>query len=124
MSRSEADYTAFQPRLLLLAPFLALLLTLLHISERAQPVASLLGVSMSAPPAGTTRVSTKQLNKDVPSVPLGSGSGASMTTGSEGEAVPAVPPKEAESGVDYYMNLQAIQNTMGWVSVAVLSRFC
>ena len=26
---------------------------------------------------------------------------------------PVVPPKEAESGVDYYMNLQAIQNLMG-----------
>lgn len=40
-------------------------------------------------------------------------SGAGSTGASGG--IPAVPPKEAESGVDYYMNLQAIQNTMGWV---------
>jgi hypothetical protein len=41
--------------------------------------------------------------------------GVTTTTGPDGELLPAVPPKEAESGVDYFMNLQAIQNTMGWV---------
>lgn len=36
-----------------------------------------------------------------------------------GGAVPVVPPKEAESGVDYYLNIQAIQNLMGLVYVSL-----
>jgi len=37
----------------------------------------------------------------------------STSTGPDGHEIPVVPPKEVESGVDYYMNLQAIQNIMG-----------
>lgn len=39
--------------------------------------------------------------------------GFSTSTGPDGQEIPVVPPKEVESGVDYYMNIQAIQNLMG-----------
>lgn len=49
----------------------------------------------------------------------GSGYTASSIENGEGggsnAVFPVVPPKEAESGVDYLMNLQAIQNLMGLV---------
>ncbi|KAL0240300.1 hypothetical protein I308_106550 [Cryptococcus tetragattii IND107] len=43
---------------------------------------------------------------------------ATATRDESGEtvSVPVVPPKEVESGVDYFMNIQAIQNLMGLVS--------
>ena len=40
---------------------------------------------------------------------------ASQVDKEGGVAVQVVPPKEAESGVDYYLNVQAIQNLMGIV---------
>jgi hypothetical protein len=63
---------------------------------------SLLGVTLSASSA-TQRVHSS---------PTLAQNGFTATNGPDGE-VPVVPPKEAESGVDYYMNLQAIQNLMG-----------
>ena len=93
---------AFNPRLLLLLPSATLILLLLHIHERAHPLPSLLGVK-TPPASATARTSVS---------PLGALGGVTASTGPEGE-VPVVPPKEAESGVDYYMNLQAIQNLMG-----------
>ncbi len=37
------------------------------------------------------------------------------TVDADGKEVPAAPPGTAESAVDYYMNLQGIQNLMGVV---------
>ena len=64
---------------------------------------------MVAPPpvAGTVRVTA------APSQEGGSAFTASTNEKDGGGAVPVVPPKEAESGVDYYLNIQAIQNLMG-----------
>jgi hypothetical protein len=98
--------SAFKPRLLLLAPFLSIITLLLHLHERSTPLPSLIGVSQSPPSAGTTRLAPVSGPKEA---------SMSATTGADGEPIPAVPPKEAESSVDYYMNIQAIQNTMGWM---------
>ena len=116
---------AFIPRLLLLLPSAGLMILLLHVQERAQPLPSLLGTSPSpAYPIGTARMSTSTPGNEDGQVSKGLGIKSGMngtgeysaTSGVDGEAaVPAVPPKEAESGVDYYMNLQAIQNLMGQV---------
>ena len=94
--------TAFNPRLLLLLPSATLVLILTHIHEKTHPLPSLLGVTLSAASA-TQRVNT--------SPSLGA-SAFTATQGPDGETA-VVPPKEAESGVDYYLNLQAIQNLMG-----------
>lgn len=93
---------AFNPRLLLLLPSAILVLLLVHIQERTHPIPSLLGVTLTAPTA------TQRVNSS-PAVSQGA---FTTTNGPDGET-PVVPPKEAESGVDYYMNLQAIQNLMG-----------
>ena len=61
-----------------------------------------------SPSTATTRVGTTHPIAN----PNGS-AGFTATTGPDGESIPVVPPKEAESGVDYYMNLQAIQNLLG-----------
>jgi hypothetical protein len=47
--------------------------------------------------------------------PAGGTFTASQVDKEGGVAVPVVPLKEAESGVDYYLNVQAIQNLMGIV---------
>jgi len=100
--------TAFKPRLLLLIPSLTLTLLLLHAHERTNPLPSLLGVSTASASAGRTRVG--------PSTNSDTGKDTfSTSTGPDGQEIPVVPPKEVESGVDYYMNLQAIQNLMGLV---------
>jgi hypothetical protein len=62
-----------------------------------------------APAAGTVRIA-----------PSSGQDGGGTFTASQvdkegGVAVPVVPLKEAESGVDYYLNVQAIQNLMGIV---------
>jgi len=95
---------AFKPRLLLLLPSATLILLLLHIHERNHPLPSLLGVKTS-PASPTARTSVS---------PISGLGNVTTSTGPEGE-IPVVPPKEAETGVDYYMNLQAIQNLMGLV---------
>lgn len=103
------DPVAFNPRLLLLLPSATLILILLHNHERNKPLPSLLGVVAPPPSAGTVRVTT---------TPSQDGSGtfsASTVDKDGGGTVPVVPPKEAESGVDYYLNIQAIQNLMGLV---------
>lgn len=93
--------------MLLLIPSLTLILILLHLSELRKPLPSLLGGSIPTPSASTLRTTGTKVDAD--------GGPVSISTGPDGEPVPVVPPKETESGVDYYMNLQAIQNTMGWV---------
>ena len=107
-SRYDADRLrkAFKPRILLLVPSATLILLLLHMHERTKPLPSLLGVAIPATSAGTVRLGAS------PSMGAGKGS-FSATTGPDGESLPVAPPKEAESGVDYYMSLQAIQNLMG-----------
>ncbi|ORX34478.1 hypothetical protein BD324DRAFT_636086 [Kockovaella imperatae] len=118
-------FISFKPRLLLLVPSLLLILILLHIHERQHPLPSLLGVPL--PPdgeIGTTRLPTSAPSNQAASVAVNSltkvnagATGYSATNAStESEPLPAVPPKEAESGVDYYMNVQAIQNLMGQIS--------
>ncbi|KIR57648.1 hypothetical protein I314_06543 [Cryptococcus bacillisporus CA1873] len=107
-------FICFQPRALLLLPSLSLIVLLLHIHERTHPVPSLIGI-ISPPPLATARVhppsSTDQSSPDKPYT-------ATATRDESGEtvSVPVVPPKEVESGVDYFMNIQAIQNLMGLVS--------
>ncbi|KAK1926478.1 integral peroxisomal membrane peroxin-domain-containing protein [Papiliotrema laurentii] len=98
-------FIAFNPRILLLLPSATLILVLIHIHEKTHPLPSLLGVTLSASSA-TQRVHSS---------PTLAQNGFTATNGPDGE-VPVVPPKEAESGVDYYMNLQAIQNLMGQIS--------
>lgn len=105
-TNADSHTPAFKPRLLLLAPFLSIITLLLHLHERSTPLPSLIGVSQSPPSAGTTRLAPVSGPKEA---------SMSATTGADGEPIPAVPPKEAESSVDYYMNIQAIQNTMGWM---------
>lgn len=67
------------------------------------PLPSLLGVSL-APAEATLRYSTTH-----PSTR----ESYSATAAPDGEGQPVAPPKDAESSVDVYMNLQAIQNLMG-----------
>ena len=95
---------AFKPRILLLIPSLTLTLIFLHIREKTQPLPSLLGTYL--PPSSAT----VRLENSV----KGDESYTASTAEGEGN-VPVVPAKEAESGVDYFMNLQAIQNLMGLV---------
>ena len=102
---------AFKPRILLLVPFLSLTLLLLHHHERTNPLPSLLGVSMPLTSVGTTRTGPSP-NPD------GGRDTFSTSTAPDGHEIPVVPPKEAESGVDYYMNIQAIQNLMGIMCAA------
>ncbi|KIR70363.1 hypothetical protein CNBG_9658 [Cryptococcus deuterogattii R265] len=107
-------FICFQPRALLLLPSLSLIVLLLHIHERTHPVPSLVGM-ISPPPLATARVrppsSTGESSPDKSYT-------ATTTRDESGETVglPVVPPKEVESGVDYFMNIQAIQNLMGLVS--------
>lgn len=69
---------------------------------------------ISPPPLATARVrppsSTGESSPDKSYT-------ATTTRDESGETVglPVVPPKEVESGVDYFMNIQAIQNLMGLV---------
>jgi hypothetical protein len=100
---------AFNPRLLLLLPSITLLLVILYNHERNKPLPSLIGVVAPAPAAGTVRVAPGSSQEG------GSAFTASQVEREGGGAVPVVPPKEAESGVDYYLNVQAIQNLMGIV---------
>ncbi|ORY27745.1 integral peroxisomal membrane peroxin-domain-containing protein [Naematelia encephala] len=105
-------FTCFQPRILLLLPSLILILLLLHVHERNHSFPSLLGVFTPTPTAGTVRVNPSPNPNSTATF-----SASTVPDGTEGGAqIPVVPPKEAESGVDYYMNLQAIQNLMGLVS--------
>ncbi|WVQ97954.1 hypothetical protein IAU59_005074 [Kwoniella sp. CBS 9459] len=124
-------FICFQPRTLLLLPSLILILILLHVHEKTTPLPSLLG-TVIPPSTATERIggSPTSPNPAVATNASASGSGAagagggsggySTTTTKDAEgdtvSVPVVPPKEVESGVDYYMNLQAIQNLMGLIS--------
>lgn len=92
-----ADDEAFYPRLLLLAPSATVILLLLHLHEKAHPsLPSMLGITSTT---GSAPMTSRE--KDV-----------TLTSNTDGE-LPAVPLQTAESSVDYYMNLQAIQNLMG-----------
>jgi hypothetical protein len=87
---------------------MTLLLIILYNHERNKPLPSLIGVIAPAPAAGTVRVTPGSAQE-------GGAFTASQVEKEGGVAVPVVPPKEAESGVDYYLNVQAIQNLMGIV---------
>ncbi|WWD07804.1 hypothetical protein V865_005908 [Kwoniella europaea PYCC6329] len=114
------SFICFKPRVLLLLPSLILILILLHTHEKTSPLPSLLGISM--PPSNLTDRKTvpgsPDLSKANSGNPTSGGYSTTTTKDSEGETVekPTVAPKESESGVDIYMNLQAIQNLMGLVS--------
>ncbi|WVW78583.1 hypothetical protein I302_100539 [Kwoniella bestiolae CBS 10118] len=117
-------FICFKPRVLLLLPSLTLILILLHTHEKSSPLPSLLGIS-TAPPTLTERknvppspdLSKSSSGQNTNSASAG-GYSTTTTKDSEGETVekPTVAPRESESGVDIYMNLQAIQNLMGLVS--------
>ncbi|WVF69896.1 hypothetical protein IAT40_004679 [Kwoniella sp. CBS 6097] len=121
-------FICFQPRILLLFPSLILILILLHIHEKTTPLPSLLGTFIP-PTTATDRIGVPPSSPNPADVihttgsgTSGSGGGFSSTTTKDPEgdtiSVPVVPPKEVESGVDYFMNLQAIQNLMGLISDA------
>lgn len=80
---------------------LAIFITL---QEQKRPVPSLIGITQVAPAAGSTR----RGGGDSPSY--------SASTAPDADGVPVVPPREAESTVDYYMNMQALQNLMGMIA--------
>lgn len=96
-------FICFQPRMLLLLPTTFLLMLFTYMQERKNPVPSLIGVTQIAAPVGTARVSS-------------AGGDHSTSTAPESEGAPVVPPREAESTIDYYMNIQAIQNLMGLIA--------
>lgn len=99
-------FISFNPRALLFFPTALLLLLYINLQEKKAPIPSLLGVTIDAPDIGTHRV--------------GSGAAAySTTTAPDGEGSPAPPPKEAETSVDYLMNMQGIQNLLGFVADTV-----
>jgi hypothetical protein len=104
--------SAFKPRLLLLIPSLTLILVLLHLHERSHPIPTLIGTTHALPSIGTGRV---PVGASPNAGSSGNGGTYTTSTGADGETIPVVPPKETESGIDYYMNLQAIQNLMGLV---------
>nr|XP_018265564.1 uncharacterized protein I303_01934 [Kwoniella dejecticola CBS 10117]OBR87722.1 hypothetical protein I303_01934 [Kwoniella dejecticola CBS 10117] len=122
-------FICFQPRILLLLPSFILILILLHIHEKTTPLDSLLGTSIQPstmtdrknalhPPSPDPSANSGK-SHDSSSSNAGQGSFSTSTTrDAEGENVEkvVVPPKETESSVDIYMNLQAIQNLMGLVS--------
>ncbi|WWD22096.1 hypothetical protein CI109_106585 [Kwoniella shandongensis] len=137
-------FISFQPRTLLLLPSLTLMLILLHTHEKIVPVPSLLGI-IAPPPTATDRINpttssgtsnnntstaTSATNaastavvatRSSPNLSTGNSTfSASTTKDADGETVgvPVVPPQEVQSGVDYYMNIQAIQNLMGLISDA------
>ncbi|WVN86523.1 uncharacterized protein L203_101687 [Cryptococcus depauperatus CBS 7841] len=105
----------FKPRVLLMLPSLALIIILLHVHERSHALPSLLG-KYTSPPLATARVAPT--SKKAESGLERDSYTATTTKDEKGDtvSVPAVPPKEVESGVDYYLNIQAIQNMMGLVS--------
>lgn len=94
-------FICFNPRAVLFFPAAMLLMIYINLQEKRNPIPTLLGVTNHPTDMGSHRVGN---------TPTTSYS-ASTAPGSEGE--PVVPPKEAESSVDYLMNMQAIQNLMG-----------
>jgi hypothetical protein len=122
--------TAFYPRLILCAPSAALILILLHQYEKAHP-------SITNPSSQFTAVAAP---KSILSNPLAGSIGAQLTAttdpavhptarpdvhadekahgstvDTDGTVIPAASAGVPESGVDYFMNLQGIQNLMGLV---------
>lgn len=96
-------FICFKPRILFFLPTALLLILFTYLQERKAPVAPIFGVPQTAPPVGTARVGSGE-------------TGHSASTAPETEGAPTVPPKEAETTIDYYMNIQAIQNLMGLIA--------
>lgn len=93
----DLTVSAFYPRLLLLAPSATVVLLLLHLHEKSNPnIPSILGITSTT---GSASITSREKEMTV-------------TSGVDGDQA-AVPLQTAESSVDYYMNLQAIQNLMG-----------
>ncbi|BEI97419.1 hypothetical protein CcaverHIS631_0210080 [Cutaneotrichosporon cavernicola] len=98
-------FICFQPRVLLFLPTAILLVLYTWLQERKHPVPSLFGVTLTPTPAGSMRVG----GDDNPN-------SYSVSTAPDSDGTPVVPPKEAEPSVDYFMNIQAIQNLMGLIA--------
>ncbi|KAL7418607.1 hypothetical protein Q5752_007065 [Cryptotrichosporon argae] len=110
-------FVCFNPRALLVLPSLSILVVLLHALEVRVPLPSLLGAPPAPPAQATPRVGGAAGATTTTTTVAGADVEAGTGAGTGGAAV-AVPPKEAESNVDYFMNLQAIQNLMGLISDA------
>lgn len=100
-------FICFQPRVLLFLPSAILLVLYTWLQERKKPLPSLFGVTLTPTPVGSSRVGAES-----------DPNAYSASTAPDSEGQPVVPPKEAESSVDYYMNMQAIQNLMGLIADA------
>lgn len=98
-------FICFQPRVLLFLPSGVLLVLYTWLQERKNPLPSLFGVTLTPTSAGSTRVGSEN-----------DANAYSASTAPDIEGQPVVAPKEAESSVDYYMNIQAIQNLMGLIA--------
>ena len=139
----ESVWTArpgFYPRILLLIPFCIIILILLHQHTKTHPTAPLAShpsVSSPAVPAPKSSLLNNALTNSIaatltqnndPAVNSKSrtdidhhGAGnkgeekgySGSAVDANGREIPAVSGGPPESGVDYYMNLQGIQNFMG-----------
>jgi hypothetical protein len=134
LSISLVVFTAFYPRLLLCIPSAALILILLHQYEKAHPSLTnpaSLPTAVPAPrsilsnPLAGTLGASLTANADPAVNPAArndahgdhstEGKAHGSTVDTDGNVIPAVSAGVPESGVDYYMNLQGIQNLMGLV---------
>lgn len=135
-------FSGFYPRILLLIPFCVIILILLHQHTKTHPTplaTTLQPTSPAAVPAPKSSLLNNALTNSIaatltqnndPSVNPkargdvdrhhGSGGkgedkygAAGSAVGADGREIPAVSGGPPESGVDYYMNLQGIQNFMG-----------
>jgi hypothetical protein len=97
-------FICFNPRAVLFFPTAILLTIYLNFQEKKNPIPSLLGVTTAPADLGTHRVGNS------------ASTSYSASTAPDMEGAAVGPPKEAESSVDYFMNVQAIQNLMGLVA--------
>ncbi|KAJ9097589.1 hypothetical protein QFC21_004623 [Naganishia friedmannii] len=128
-------FISFYPRLLLCIPSAALILILLHQYEKAHPSLTNPASQLTAVPASRSILSNPlagtlgaslTANTDPAVNPAArndahgdhstEGKAHGSTVDTDGNVIPAVSAGVPESGVDYYMNLQGIQNLMGLVS--------
>lgn len=138
-------HSAFYPRLLLIAPSMIIIFIILNQYERSHPsVSAHPATNMHALPAtssgnGSGQAPAPPATRSIFAKPLAATIAATLTSNTQnhhavdeseeehhrphgttvdeqGREIPAAPPGSAESGVDYYMNLQGIQNLMGVIS--------
>lgn len=75
----------------------------------AKPLAATIAATLTSNTQGATAGNDPEEDAERPH---------GSTVDEQGRELPAAPPGSAESGVDYYMNLQGIQNLMGVISDA------